>query len=307
MAKHFVFEQMVWERRAIYWDEWKVAPRPKLMNRTRAKLLTGSCLARYKYRPIASRYTRDLRDHFHKLRIPPDQLLETQLLNKSVVHSFCITLAATRDPGDAMTQFSGANRCNDESSATSTASRIRSSLPFSGRIASVGVANGFFRSHRKNLMAAGSGVVATGTMRSALHLCSVSGANDVHCARSRLTSAVVKEGSHAQPSETLGFWSMMSSRRGAVMNITVVRGWEATAGSCSGQADRTLFPPFGSVNRLTNSSRRGVNKSAFPGYQRYCCARTIRATTYTKARECRFNRLQFRHRRTLRLNSWLDR
>jgi hypothetical protein len=31
-------------------------------------------------------------------------------------------------------------------------------------------------------------------------------------------------------------------------------------------------------------------KSAFPGYPRCCCARTIRATTYMKARECRLNR-----------------
>jgi hypothetical protein len=33
-----------------------------------------------------------------------------------------------------------------------------------------------------------------------------------------------------------------------------------------------------------------LSKSAFPGYPRCCCARTIRATTYMKARECRLNR-----------------
>jgi hypothetical protein len=35
---------------------------------------------------------------------------------------------------------------------------------------------------------------------------------------------------------------------------------------------------------------RYCSKSAFPGYPRCCCARTIRATTYMKARECRLNR-----------------
>jgi hypothetical protein len=33
-----------------------------------------------------------------------------------------------------------------------------------------------------------------------------------------------------------------------------------------------------------------LGESAFPGYPRCCCARTIRATTYMKARECRLNR-----------------
>ena len=35
---------------------------------------------------------------------------------------------------------------------------------------------------------------------------------------------------------------------------------------------------------------RRLCESAFLGYQRCCCARTIRATTYMKARECSLNR-----------------
>jgi hypothetical protein len=59
-----------------------------------------------------------------------------------------------------------------------------------------------------------------------------------------------------------------------------------------GSNEQNLFhesPPWLPESLILNTACDAVY-SAFPGYQHYCCARTIRATTYMKASECSLNR-----------------